>query len=315
MAGTSKPEYSALSRPSPSHAFRLFPTTPPRKREMSQQSDRASAEMELSGERYCPSPLSEAEEPLRGQHRHGRDVDIVTDDTQSHLGYHQILPNEALMAKAPSDSSLPPLFTNRRTSSKKPVIRWGWWWEIGALVLCLLSLALLLLLLASLHMSPFENWTLPILPNTLIGIFTTLLKTTMMVPIATCLSQLKWSHYFNHAQPLNHLQLYEEASRGPWGSAMILFFLRGKPVVASLFAFVTITALAIDPFAQQILETQSRRVELRNVTAEIGIARDYEPRSFVRGGICKFFIIIFCFYFYFLFLKKKGLSHPTFIYT
>jgi hypothetical protein len=162
----------------------------------------------------------------------------------------------------------------------KPVVSWGWWWELGGLVLCLISMALLLAMLGRIDQLAFEKWDLPIQPNSLISVFTTVMKTSLMVPVVTCISQLKWRHYLRGSHPLNHLELYEEASRGPWGSLVMLWLLKCKPVLASLLAIVTVASLAFEPTAQQILEIHSRRAPLTNVTAEIGVAREYDSRSF-----------------------------------
>ncbi|EKG16900.1 hypothetical protein MPH_05881 [Macrophomina phaseolina MS6] len=74
----------------------------------------------------------------------------------------------------------------------------------------------------------------------------------MMMPIAEGISQLKW-YWFNEPQPLIDLDRFDTASRGPWGSLLLLFHTR-KHYLASLGAFITIAALAVDPFSQQVLQ-------------------------------------------------------------
>lgn len=55
------------------------------------------------------------------------------------------------------------------------------------------------------------------------------------------------------------MQLFDSASRGPWGSAMLLWTHRGYSL-ASLGALITILAVTFDPFMQQLLSYFSRQV-------------------------------------------------------
>ena len=141
-------------------------------------------------------------------------------------------------------------------------------------------MALLLWIIASLNNKAVETWKLPITPNSLIAVFTTVGKSAMVVPITSCISQLKWYHY-RTPRELNHLQLFDDASRGPWGSVVLLWNFKTKAFLAWGFAIVTIAALGIEASAQQILDTSVRIVPLANTTAEIGIAESYDTKSFI----------------------------------
>ncbi|KAL4917815.1 hypothetical protein BDW62DRAFT_182872 [Aspergillus aurantiobrunneus] len=91
-------------------------------------------------------------------------------------------------------------------------------------------------------------WHLLIAPNTVISALVTASKTSILLHVAECISQLKWLH-FNRAHRLSGLDLYDSASRGPLGA---LFFLFRLPLsLGALGAIVTIIALGFDPFAQQ----------------------------------------------------------------
>lgn len=48
-----------------------------------------------------------------------------------------------------------------------------------------------------------------------------------MVPLVQGMSQLKWVWFSSKPRPLADFQLYDEASRGPWGGVKILFKLKG----------------------------------------------------------------------------------------
>lgn len=79
--------------------------------------------------------------------------------------------------------------------------------------------------------------------------------------------------HFNKPHKLSDMDLYDNASRGPLGS---LFFLWGIPVsFGALGSFITIIALALDPFAQQLVSYPSRQVSTGNNTASFRTAQLY----------------------------------------
>ncbi|OIW26634.1 hypothetical protein CONLIGDRAFT_482321 [Coniochaeta ligniaria NRRL 30616] len=176
--------------------------------------------------------------------------------------------------------------TKKPRCRPKPVPSW-WWWEITAAALSIVCMSLILVLLMKISNISLSDWPLPIQPNSLIAVLTTVGKASLLVPVAACISQLKWRHFQQRQDHLQTMQLFDDASRGPWGSAVMLLSVRTRAVLAWAFAFVTVAALGIDPTAQQILEFPSRTVELKNVTARIGVATDYSSKGYLEGDICK----------------------------
>lgn len=73
----------------------------------------------------------------------------------------------------------------------------------------------------------------------------------MMKPIVECISQLKWL-WFVRKERLLGFQAFDDASRGPTGSLVLLGKLRGFHLV-SLGAAITIVAVAFGPFTQQVV--------------------------------------------------------------
>jgi len=68
-----------------------------------------------------------------------------------------------------------------------------------------------------------DDWAFPIQPNSMISVFMTISKSALLVPIAECISQSKWLRFRQAPRPLATLDEFDEASRGPWGSALLLF--------------------------------------------------------------------------------------------
>lgn len=165
---------------------------------------------------------------------------------------------------------------------KRAKISWWWWWEIGGALLSIICVGLILVVLFMANDRALAAWPLWIQPNSLIAVFTTVGKSAMMVPIASCISQLKWRHFELHTNRLSDLQLLDEASRGPWGSLMLLADVRTRAFTAQALAVLSLMSLGFDPSAQQILEFPTRETKLTNTSASIGVASTYESRAFVE---------------------------------
>jgi hypothetical protein len=79
----------------------------------------------------------------------------------------------------------------------------------------------------------FDGRALPNLPlnitlNTFLALFTTCCKAAFMVPIAEALSQWKWNIYAGSSRPLFDFQILDVASRGSWGSSMLIWHFKWK---------------------------------------------------------------------------------------
>ncbi|KAK0729593.1 hypothetical protein B0H67DRAFT_559169, partial [Lasiosphaeris hirsuta] len=155
-----------------------------------------------------------------------------------------------------------------------------WWWEISGALISTLCMGLILIILAKADGIALEAWRLPIQPNSLISVFTTIGKSALMVPIAGCLSQLAWQHFASEPRSLDHIRVFDDASRGPWGAVELLLVIGKKGYLARLLAIATVLALGIEPFAQQILEFGTRHVEIAIPSVEIAAASMYQSRGF-----------------------------------
>ena len=176
----------------------------------------------------------------------------------------------------------------------------AWWLEALSCLLFLLALVAIVVTIYPHQGRPLPQWPYNISVNSLIAIYAVILKATMLLVVAEGLSQLKWS-WFGQSRPLNHLTRYDMASRGAWGAVRLLWTLRGRNLIASVGAIVTIAALAIDPFAQQIIRYYTCEVEVTSNRATIPRTNlFYEPglhesplqislssgiRSAVNGGV------------------------------
>ncbi|KAK8209881.1 hypothetical protein IWZ01DRAFT_542657 [Phyllosticta capitalensis] len=128
-----------------------------------------------------------------------------------------------------------------------------------------------------------SQWNFQLAPNTVISIFVTAAKTSMLLAVAQGLSQLKWIHYREKAHSLLELDHFEEASRGPWGAFMFLCTAKRSAVTAALGAFIVVVSLAMDPFAQQVISFETRYVPKPGMTALIPTSTTYDSGTTALG--------------------------------
>jgi hypothetical protein len=157
-----------------------------------------------------------------------------------------------------------------------------WWWEMGACIVSITGCGLLITFITFLNGTSRSSWerTWPIEPNTVIAIISTTSRTALMVPVASCLSQLKWRHFQRRPHRLSHLDLIDRSSRGPWGSLQVLLRLGRANVIISVLAVATILSLAVGPSVQQILETRQREVPAQGRLARVAYATNYTSKAF-----------------------------------
>lgn len=115
--------------------------------------------------------------------------------------------------------------------------------------------------------------------NAVISILATTSRSMLLYVVAASISQLKWC-WLKTSRKLQDLQIHDDASRGPWGAMTMLVYLRARPI-ASIGAIITILALAIDPFVQQVLTYPTRMVESLDAAPSLTRARSFavDPTS------------------------------------
>lgn len=135
----------------------------------------------------------------------------------------------------------------QRNTTRTPHFLLNWRQEIAC---CIVAVAALLALFATLYAygnKPSPDWPRWLSLNTIVSMYVVLLKSAVLLIAAEGLGQLKWTWFEESSQPLP-----DHATRGPAGSLALLWRL-GIFTLSSCGALVIILALAVDPFAQQIL--------------------------------------------------------------
>ena len=136
---------------------------------------------------------------------------------------HQVLLGEA---DSQSANSQPGGKRPRYNVYEKYVQNW-WLTEILALMIGVGCIIALCALLPKYDQQPAsqsnEFFGVNITLNTLVSILSSLGRAALLFSVAECVSQLKWMWYLKHDRPLADLDIFDGASRGPWGGLKLLW--------------------------------------------------------------------------------------------
>ncbi|KAI9725124.1 MAG: hypothetical protein M1828_003466 [Chrysothrix sp. TS-e1954] len=132
-----------------------------------------------------------------------------------------------------------------------------WWLEILACVLIIAVIAAVVVTIRLQQDRPLYHWPYDLSINSIISIYSVVVKAAILLIVSEGLSQLKWVWY-TCARPLKDLEDFDKASRGEiWGSLLLIWRLRLKSLASSIAALITLAVLLVDPFAQQIVRYYS----------------------------------------------------------
>ncbi|ORY61659.1 uncharacterized protein BCR38DRAFT_487403 [Pseudomassariella vexata] len=175
-------------------------------------------------------------------------------------------------------SSQPPLHNAPAGGQERPDVRQdddsGWWmFELFAWVVSIIALTIIVVTIAITDGKPLPRWPLDITLNSFVSFMSTIMKAALIIPVAEGISQLKWL-WFKRAGAVGDVQTFDEASRGSWGSMKLIFATRGVHL-AKLGAFITIVALGVDPFIQQVITYPSRNVASTSQYGSVPVVQSY----------------------------------------
>lgn len=103
----------------------------------------------------------------------------------------------------------------------------SWALEIVSLMIATGAMIAMVVLLAQYDDQPLPKWPHDITFNAMIALLATLTVTALAVPLSNSFSQLKWIRFTTGAAPLADMEIFDDASRGTWGAALMLVKLRG----------------------------------------------------------------------------------------
>lgn len=69
---------------------------------------------------------------------------------------------------------------------------------------------------------PLPEWPLSITINALISVMSTISTSALILVVSSVIGQGGWSSLSRSPEPLSHLELYDQATRGPLGAFVFL---------------------------------------------------------------------------------------------
>jgi hypothetical protein len=163
------------------------------------------------------------------------------------------------------------------TASRSVVKRWLL--EIISWSLSAACMGGIVLILALYKDKRIPKWPLGLTLNACISVLSKIASAALLLPVSEALGQLKWSWFQGgNSKKMWDFEIFDNASRGPWGSLLLLVRTKGKSL-AALGAAVTLFALALDPFFQQVVE-YPEHWRIQDGHGSIPRAVAYRPFSF-----------------------------------
>ncbi|KAF3038388.1 hypothetical protein E8E11_002506 [Didymella keratinophila] len=154
-----------------------------------------------------------------------------------------------------------------------------WLLEILSWMFSAICMAAVIGVLIYLQGDSLSRWTLQekthLTLNAYISILSKMAGASLILPVSEALGQLKWSWFLEHSNKIWDFEIFDNASRGPWGSFLLLVRTKGR-ALAALGAIVMLCALALDPFFQQVVDFPERSA-LHNSSGAIPRVVNYDP--------------------------------------
>ncbi|KAF2676205.1 hypothetical protein K458DRAFT_424947 [Lentithecium fluviatile CBS 122367] len=161
-----------------------------------------------------------------------------------------------------------------------------WLLEIVSWTLSAASMGAIIGVLLFLNNKPTPSWPFGLTLNAYISVFSKVSSAALLLPISEALGQLKWLWFQGSSKKMWDFEIFDNASRGPWGAFLLLVRTKGT-TLAALGAAITIFALALDPFFQQVVEYPPRMALNAALNSTIPRVVQYQPSydTATRAGV------------------------------
>ncbi|KAI4943222.1 hypothetical protein J4E91_009662 [Alternaria rosae] len=130
-----------------------------------------------------------------------------------------------------------------------------WLFEIVSLTISAICMGSIIGLCVYTKDQPLSDWPLA---STAQNVLSKIASAALILPISEAIGQLKWA-WFRGAKSKDMIdfEIFDKASRGAWGSFLLLFRTKGRSL-AALGAVLTLLLLAVDTFFQQVTDLPER---------------------------------------------------------
>ncbi|CAO2658212.1 Nn.00g059350.m01.CDS01 [Neocucurbitaria sp. VM-36] len=183
-----------------------------------------------------------------------------------------------------AEESIPPA-SDAKAARRRSTSMWhdSWVPELVSFSLAMLSLLAIVILLVIHKNKPLPKWPKMITINSLLAVFSTLLKMGLALPLSQGIGQKKWQ-WFRQSRTLADVENLDAASRGPLGS-VLLFFRGAGHLMTYVGAFLTILTLLLDPFVQQLVHYNVCLEPKPHSIATIARTNFYAHYNYIKGPV------------------------------
>ncbi|KAF5985307.1 hypothetical protein FBULB1_2965 [Fusarium bulbicola] len=159
-----------------------------------------------------------------------------------------------------------------------------WSLELGLLLLAAGLLGSILAILGAYNTDELPDWNgktgAVVTLNALIAVIATIFRAIISFVALEVLAQLKWDWIAKTFRPVGDVQRYDDASRGAWGSLMLLPVVFKRQPQAIIAVIVVVASLAIGPVTQQAIQPQYCAQVAPDRLATITVANELDDDRF-----------------------------------
>ncbi|KAF2729492.1 hypothetical protein EJ04DRAFT_502196 [Polyplosphaeria fusca] len=168
-------------------------------------------------------------------------------------------------------------------ATQKP--RYAWTWEVLSTLGSVASLIAMIIVLAVYNGREIFSWH-GVTLNAVVSVLSTASKALLLFALSEAVGQWKWVAFSRRPRPLMDLERVDAASRGALGSVEWLWVSRWKHIsVLHIGAIVTLLAIALDPFSQQLVQYEQRLKSVANsASANVRAQRFSKATTLVGTG-------------------------------
>ncbi|KAE8551387.1 hypothetical protein EYB25_005272 [Talaromyces marneffei] len=135
----------------------------------------------------------------------------------------------------------------------------GWSLEYISCFISATAFVSIVVVLHQFDQHKIPSWPLGITLNNLLAFLTAIGQSTFVFPVVQGLSQMKWTWFMGKNRPLEDFERFDNASRGAWGSIMLLFSTKGRLSIL-LAAILIVTSAVTSTITQAVLSQDVRYV-------------------------------------------------------
>ena len=234
-----------------------------------------------------PTPLSQSlatsNTPGRkGQTYSNNGLDYSYPHETVHVSSQPYDPYEMSNWNQGANQQVPPPLLPRPGKTRHRIFRL-WTWEIMASLFSLGCMAAVVVVLIYEQGKPLDQWNRGIgrniSPSAVVSFLGTLGRSACMLALTEAISQLKWMHFNSRSHRLSDLELFDDASRGPWGALVLIISKNKSTVLASCASVLVLLSLLMDPFMQLIFNFPSKLSTMSTLPDPLFTSQVYDPQA------------------------------------